>query len=118
MSDAVEIRHCGRGDRGLETRNDKQARREWMMRFRFECPMSWDALSETSPGVRFCSECERSVHLCETVAEAEALALRGECVAIDRALAGHARNEATQMVLGRPDPLDFWARRIIDGTHR
>lgn len=49
----------------------------------FTCPMRWDDLQETDvPKVRFCMECKRNVHLCESPEQFVDLSERGECVAL------------------------------------
>ncbi|MEN9903299.1 MAG: hypothetical protein RL651_1963 [Pseudomonadota bacterium] len=49
----------------------------------FTCPMRWDDLQEADvPKVRFCFECQRNVHLCESPEQFVDLSERGECVAL------------------------------------
>ncbi|MBX3281347.1 MAG: hypothetical protein KF756_02605 [Acidobacteria bacterium] len=51
--------------------------------FLFKCPQKWDALETTAdPGVRFCSECERSVYFAEDKEAAGRLSALGKCVAL------------------------------------
>ena len=52
--------------------------------FAFKCPATWDTLSATAlRDVRFCSGCQKNVHLCRTdKALAKAIRLN-QCVAID-----------------------------------
>ena len=52
-------------------------------RFRFKCPKNWTALKETADRrVRFCSECQKEVHWCNTSAAATELGRQGKCVAL------------------------------------
>ena len=64
------------------------AKVEYCVEFTYRCPQRWDTLQLTDDAnVRYCSECERNVHYCQTAREAQNLADRGECVAIDSRLA-------------------------------
>jgi uncharacterized protein (TIGR02996 family) len=52
-------------------------------RFRLECPKRWDRLHPTPEDrVRFCATCQRRVHYCDTIANANERAQRGECIAV------------------------------------
>jgi uncharacterized protein (TIGR02996 family) len=52
--------------------------------FAYECPMEWAAMAPTDDDkVRHCDECRKSVHFCETIAEARHHAWAGECVAVN-----------------------------------
>jgi uncharacterized protein (TIGR02996 family) len=54
------------------------------VRFRFQCPQRWEALTPTDEaGVRFCESCRRSVHYCNTLQEARGHAWSGHCVVVD-----------------------------------
>lgn len=84
------------------------------VRFAFRCPRRWETLAVTAqPGERWCEGCAERVYLCESVREAEARALKGECVAVRAALAGEVAREVTQLVLGRPDARMMWGERIF-----
>lgn len=51
--------------------------------FSFRCPMRWSDLIPTdSPNVRSCGRCQREVHRCHDVYEADIRAQQGECVAV------------------------------------
>ena len=55
------------------------------VRFRFQCPMQWDALQETGEaGVRSCSQCQKRVYLCQSTEEITQLARQGHCIAVPR----------------------------------
>jgi hypothetical protein len=84
------------------------------VRFRFVCPNEWTELAPTTdPDVRACAECHRLVHRCTTRDRAEALARRGECIAVDPALAGDVRRDVTRHIVGQPDDVDLWGARIF-----
>jgi hypothetical protein len=52
-------------------------------KFRFQCPKVWSALTRTSnDSIRFCTECQRDVHWCETSGLALRLGKTGKCVAV------------------------------------
>lgn len=51
--------------------------------FRFECSKRWVELTETNdPGTRFCSQCEKTVHWCDTAEELQDAIRHNLCVAI------------------------------------
>jgi hypothetical protein len=51
--------------------------------WKFKCPLKWGELQHTTdPSVRYCSVCEKSVHLCRTPEELRAHAEMRHCVAI------------------------------------
>jgi uncharacterized protein (TIGR02996 family) len=55
--------------------------------FQFECPKQWEKLTPTeAQKVRFCDNCKKQVHYCETIAEARGHAAQGHCVAVALAL--------------------------------
>jgi uncharacterized protein (TIGR02996 family) len=54
------------------------------LRWRFECPKSWERLRETDDHwVRACPVCRREVYYCTSVAEAKWRVSTGGCVAVD-----------------------------------
>lgn len=55
------------------------------LEFRFRCPKRWENLTPTDENqqVRFCNECQRSVHYCYDIQTARTHAERGDCVALD-----------------------------------
>jgi uncharacterized protein (TIGR02996 family) len=60
---------------------------EGCVRFDFECPKRWEQLRRTGdPFTRFCPVCEKKVHYCTSVEEAQRHASRRECVALDSQL--------------------------------
>ncbi len=86
-----------------------------VVRFAFVCSMRWEGLERTNdPALRLCGECEEAVYYCATRAEAEAHARAGHCITVPAQLAGAVAAEVTQDVLGRPDPVEMWGRRIFD----
>ncbi len=51
--------------------------------FRFQCPKQWENLKITGdPSVRHCDACDRKVHYCHTLPEAQSHARQGHCVAV------------------------------------
>jgi uncharacterized protein (TIGR02996 family) len=57
------------------------------LQFKFECPKQWGGLLPTADAkTRFCGECKKHVHYCETLDEARDHAVRGNCVAVTLAL--------------------------------
>jgi uncharacterized protein (TIGR02996 family) len=70
------------------------------------CPKRWEGLEPTDAvNVRFCSECERTVHYCPTIQAARKHALAGDCIAVDVAIPRKDGDlEKPLMVLGRPGP--------------
>jgi hypothetical protein len=51
----------------------------------FECRRQWRQLATIAdqPSVRYCQDCETSVHLCRTDAEYRQHQLKGHCVALE-----------------------------------
>lgn len=70
------------------------------------CPKRWEALEPTDEiGVRFCSECEQTVHYCPTIRVARDHARAGHCIAVDVAIPRKDGDlEQPYVVLGRPGP--------------
>jgi uncharacterized protein (TIGR02996 family) len=86
------------------------AKVEYCVEFAYRCPQRWDTLLPTGDdAVRHCSVCQRDVHYCGSVRQADQLAEAGECVAIDSRLARlplrlvRSRRE-TGRLLGRVAP--------------
>lgn len=53
------------------------------VRFQFKCPKQWDALQPTAePGVRACSQCQKSVYFCQSTEEVAHHAQQGHCIAV------------------------------------
>lgn len=79
--------------------------------FKYKCPLEWENLAKTQDEkIRFCGECKRKVHFCESDEEFIKNARRGNCVVIER----------EQLLLGEPNPRvwdmfesrDFMKRRM------
>lgn len=57
------------------------------LRFQFQCPARWDRLTPTDHlRARHCASCDRTVHYCNTIADARRHAAAGNCVAVSLAL--------------------------------
>lgn len=56
-----------------------------LLQFRVRCPLRWENLQAIGddPTVRFCSECQRSVHYCMTMQDVQRHARSYRCVAVD-----------------------------------
>ena len=73
------------------------------VKFAFECPRTWDALTPTDDAKqRFCDQCAQMVYFCTTDEETIARAKAGDCIA--RAIPD--RSELPEMVLGRALPVE------------
>lgn len=70
---------------------------ESVIEFRFKCPKRWENLIPTDENeqIRFCNECQKSVHFCTDIYTAREHAQRGNCVALDLS------------VIRKPHDLDF-----------
>lgn len=61
------------------------------VRFRFRCPNTWTGLAPTADAnVRYCADCRRTVHLCDSVASAAQHTRQGHCIAVPAALTAGA----------------------------
>lgn len=68
--------------------------------FAFECRAKWDKLTETGKNkVRFCNECEKEVHRCDTDAELLRAIRSNLCVAIPSPYQ-EDENEPVRLLLG------------------
>jgi hypothetical protein len=84
------------------------------VRFSFRCPRSWERLEPTAdPDVRRCDACRRDVFRCGTFAEAERHALAGDCISVPGRLLSAAHERYCKDVVGRPDAVEVWGRRIF-----
>lgn len=88
---------------------------EPLVRFKYECPRSWESLQLTeTPMERHCDACRRTVYLCTDTEQAENRARSGHCIAVPSALARKAESEAYErkvpkmMTLGMPQFVDNW----------
>ncbi len=50
--------------------------------FSFKCPYSWSKLQRVEKNVRFCSVCEKNVHMSHSQEEFERFVEEGKCVAL------------------------------------
>ncbi|MBN9519289.1 TIGR02996 domain-containing protein [bacterium] len=66
--------------------------------FRFRCTKRWELLQRTDdPCVRFCGQCRQEVTFCRTIAEAQAHAALGDCIAVDPRLVRRPDDLASDM---------------------
>jgi len=83
------------------------------VRFAFACPKRWETLAPTeAESVRFCRLCKESVYYCDTVEQAAARAVAGQCIAVPHPLTDGG---VKRVMLGRPDPVGDWAERLFPG---
>lgn len=102
----TRVHNCGTG------RNDAPR-----VRFRLLCTREWAALEPTDePNARTCHVCHETVYRCTTGAEANARAMRGECIAVDGKLAQQQATSHPESFLGRPDFVAMWAERLFPIT--
>jgi diguanylate cyclase (GGDEF)-like protein len=81
------------------------------VRFAFACSKRWETLASTeAESVRLCQQCNERVYYCDTVADAEARALAGQCIAIPKRLSDGG---VESVALGRPDPVQDWGGRLF-----
>ncbi|HHO52894.1 MAG TPA: hypothetical protein ENK18_18975 [Deltaproteobacteria bacterium] len=98
-----QVRHCGLA-------SDRPPR----IRFAFRCPLGWEQLATgPDPGQRWCDRCTQVVHRVSTAEELHQRARAGECVAVPVELAQQQRRSSAQLAVGRPDPLEHWARYVF-----
>jgi len=65
-------------------------------KFKFVCPKTWDSLAATrTDGVKFCDECKKHVYLCNSEADLQSHAVKGQCAAL--------KSEDGPFVVGKPD---------------
>lgn len=104
VAPAAEIYACGSADRNALRG----------VRFRFECPNSWETLEPTAEADRrFCSTCGEHVHWVDSLVRAETLARKGACIAVPAVLARAKADDLTRTMLGRPDWRSMWAAQIF-----
>lgn len=84
------------------------------VRFRLVCTREWAALEPTGePNARRCDGCRETVYRCATGAEANERAVRGQCIAVDGALACDQATDRPGLFVGRPDFVAMWAERLF-----
>ena len=85
------------------------------IRFMYRCPMRWDWLSETADvNVRRCGQCGESVVRCDTVEQAQEHAKMGDCISLPTQVYQPHAQGLTEMMTGRPDPVEVWAQQIFE----
>ena len=76
------------------------------VRFAFECPRRWSALTATDdPRRRHCTGCQRDVFWCHNLHEASLRAEQDECIAVPRWLAEGVRDDTRAITIGQVAPL-------------
>jgi hypothetical protein len=70
--------------------------------FRFQCDKIWEELKPTKKdGVKYCNNCRRQVHLCETSDEVMHAIKRDWCIAIEVKVRSK-QGMGAQMLMGEP----------------
>jgi uncharacterized protein (TIGR02996 family) len=77
--------------------------------FKFQCPKQWESLTVTGdPTVRHCGACDKDVHYCHTLPDAQQHARQGHCVAIQLGVPRHPDDlrppPGDELTGERPDP--------------
>lgn len=68
--------------------------------FRFKCPKLWESLELTGDdSVRFCDQCNRTVHYCKTPLQLHAAIVANQCVAIEIKDSGESES---RLMVGEP----------------
>jgi uncharacterized protein (TIGR02996 family) len=84
------------------------------VQFEFRCPKTWESLRPTdAPNVRYCSECNQSVHFVYELDELRELATKNLCAAIQPmglVALGRVATELTPAL--PPPPRSFWSRLL------
>jgi hypothetical protein len=84
------------------------------VRFAFQCPKTWQALATTdNRRVRECGACRERVYRCDTPDEVRERAQLGQCVFVPSNVERDARRENDFGYLGRPDPIQCLADKIL-----
>lgn len=88
-----------------------RAPRQLAAHFQFLCNRNWEDLQTTNDTtIRFCNDCQKNVHYCDTIVEARNQADRERCVAVDLGVIRREGDLAGRMmVLGRLSD-DFLSR--------
>lgn len=85
-----------------------------VLRFRVRCNNPWETLTPTeNADVRHCADCQHPVFRVASIAQAEAHARQGHCIAAPAALTHPLAKQLTADMVGRPDWVDLWAQRIF-----
>jgi hypothetical protein len=84
------------------------------VRFQSQCPKQWETLAPTDrEGVRYCDDCRREVHYCDSVAKAEDHARRGDCITVPLHVTTSAAGELAGSVTGQPDLPQLWGENLF-----
>lgn len=76
--------------------------------FRFQCPKSWDALQQTDDlTIRYCEQCQRTVHYCKTPTELQEAIVKDQCVAVEIVDTSMTR---VQVEVGHLEPQTYQVR--------
>jgi hypothetical protein len=70
--------------------------------FRFQCPKTWDSLQTTEKlTVRFCPNCQRTVHYCVNKTQLYDAIVKNQCVAVE---IKEKPNASVRLMLGDISP--------------
>jgi uncharacterized protein (TIGR02996 family) len=88
--------------RGKPTAEDPE--QSHVLSFEYRCGRAWDQLQQTEDrSVRFCDDCSKQVHYCDTIMDAREHAWKGHCIAVDLGVIRRKEDlEPERMWLGRP----------------
>ena len=74
-------------------------------RLAFQCPREWAAMQSTADDqIRFCGECKRAVHYCDSDDLLRTVVINGWCVAIPV----EGENGGVMQIPGLPSPPSNW----------
>jgi uncharacterized protein (TIGR02996 family) len=92
---SIENCHANKEQRNLGMR---------MVTFDRPCERGWEQLRPTDdPAVRYCDDCAKQVHYCDTIMVAREHAWKGHCIAVDLGVIRRKEDlEPERMWLGRP----------------
>jgi uncharacterized protein (TIGR02996 family) len=84
--------------------------------FKSRCPKRWENLKGTNdPNVRHCDSCQKPVHYCRTLPEAQAHTRQGHCVAVQLGVQRHPGDLSSRNTAETAGAL---LERLVDESHR
>lgn len=69
--------------------------------------------STEEAGVRYCGDCVRTVHFCDSVEAVERHAPRGDCIAVPKPVTESVWEELTRCMTGMPDVHQLWGEKLF-----